>query len=321
MNWTEKTPGRVELRGPGQKLPNTPLEPVLASGRCKPSAAAGNARELTPASPDPEEAYCPPEDAGEWWNRESKRAMDEFLSQESLAKRLSPLATPPLLSVPTGDGEEVEDLIPTREETPPFTFPESPVGVVGLPAVQLPTVANREAVDLAAARADTPTSALAGRMKPSDMIGEAATVSLILTEPDLTDILQVPDLSLFLPPIPIREVKSEPVDIVEIPDSPPRASVPLPDAPFDYRKAYEELRQHTMGYVTQLHFWAETVGTLGAECPRVPTLQEQARRRQLLASGLWPNWMTGIVDESFAELGNRFQVYYGALLHDGGPRF
>jgi len=87
--------------------------------------------------------------------------MDEFLSQESLAKRLSPLATPPLLSVPTGDGEEIEDLIPTREETPPFTFPESPVGVVGLQAVQLPTVANREAVDLAAARADTPTSALA----------------------------------------------------------------------------------------------------------------------------------------------------------------
>ena len=32
MNWTEKNPGRVELRGPGQKLPNTPLEPVLASG-------------------------------------------------------------------------------------------------------------------------------------------------------------------------------------------------------------------------------------------------------------------------------------------------
>ena len=76
-----------------------------------------------------------------------------------------------------------------------------------------------------------------------------------------------------------------------------------------------------MGYVTQLHFWAETVGTLGAECPRVPTLQEQARRRQLLASGLWPNWMTGIADEPFAELGNRFQVYYGALLHEGGPRF
>jgi len=250
MNRAEKNPGRVELRGQGQKLPNIPLEPVSAGGRCKPSAAAGSARELTPASPDPEEAYSPPEDAGEWWNRESKRAMDEFLSQESLAKRLSPLATPPLLSVPTGDGEEVEDLIPTREETPSLTFPGSPVGVVGLTAVQLPTMADREAVGLAAARADTPPSAHAGRMKPSDMIEEAATVSLILTEPDLTDMLQVPDLSLFSPPIPIREVKSEPVDIVEIPDSPPRASVPPPDAPFDYRKAYEELRQHTMGYVT-----------------------------------------------------------------------
>jgi len=91
MNWTEKNPGRIELRGPGQKLPNIPLEPVSASGKCKPSAAAGSATQLTPASPDPQEAYSPPEDAGEWWNRESKRAMDEFLRQESLAKRLSPL--------------------------------------------------------------------------------------------------------------------------------------------------------------------------------------------------------------------------------------
>jgi len=300
MNWTEKNPNRIELRGPGQKLPNIPLEPVSASSKCKPSAAAGSATQLTPASPDPEEAYSPPEDAGEWWNRESKRAMDEFVRQESLAKRLSPLATPPLLSEPTGDGEEVGDLIPTCEEIPPLTFPGS------LMAVLLPTVTNRETVNLPAARADTPPSVHVGRMKPSDMIEEAATVSLILTEPDLTDILQVPDLSLFSPPIPTREVKSEPVDIVEILDSPPRASVPPPDAPFDYRKAYEELRQHTMGYVTQLHFWAETVGTLGAECPRVPTLLEQPRRRQLLASGLWPNWMTGIVDEPFAELGNRF---------------
>jgi len=226
--------------------------------------------------------------------------MDEFLRQESLSKRLSPLATPPLLSEPTGNGEEVGDLIPTCEEIPPLTFPGS------LMAVLLPTVTNRETVNLPAARADTPPSVHVGRMKPSDMIEEAATVSLILTEPDLTDILQVPDLSLFSPPIPTREVKSEPVDIVDIPDSPPRAIVPPPDAPFDYRKAYEELRQHTMGYVTQLHFWAETVGTLGAECPRVPTLLEQPRRRQLLASGLWPNWMTGIVAEPFAELGNRF---------------
>ena len=112
---------------------------------------------------------------------------------------------------------------------------------MGLPAVQLSTVTNREIVGLPAARADTPPSVHAGRMKPSDMIVEAATVSFILTEPDLTDILQVPDLSLFSPPIPTRGVKSEPVDIVEIPDSPPRASVPPLDAPFDYRKAYEEL--------------------------------------------------------------------------------
>jgi len=259
------------MRGPGQKLPKIPLEPVSVSGNRRPSAAAGSAKDLAPASPDPDEAYSPPENAGQWWNRESKRAMDEFLSQGSLAKRLSPLASPPLLSAPTGDGEKGEDLVLTREETPPLTFPGSPVGVVGLPVVQLSTVADNETAGLAAARADTPPSVLAGRMTTSEMIEEAATVSLILREPELADILQVPDLSLLSPPIPIREVKSEPVDVVVIPDSPPGASAPPPDASFDYRKAYEELRQHTMGYVTQLHFWAETVGTLGAESPQVPT--------------------------------------------------
>ena len=112
-------------------MPNIPLEPVSASGKCKPSAAAGSATQLTPASPDPEEAYSP-EDAGEWWNRESKRAMDEFLRQESLAKRLSPLATPPLLSEPTGDGEEVGDLIPTRGDTSTH-LPREPGGSGGAP--------------------------------------------------------------------------------------------------------------------------------------------------------------------------------------------
>jgi len=33
----------------------------------------------------------------------------------------------------------------------------------------------------------------------------------ILREPDLADMLQVPDLSLFSPPAPIPEVKPEPV--------------------------------------------------------------------------------------------------------------
>jgi len=153
------------------------------------------------------------------------------------------------------------------------------------------------------------------------MIEEAATVACILREPDLADMLQVPDLSLFSPPAPIPEVKPEPVDVVVIPDSPPRASAPLPDVPIDYRRAYEELRQRTMGYVTQLRIWAETVGTLGTECPRAPTPQEQARRQQLIALELWPEWMADIVDVSFADLGNRFKVYYGALLHEGGPRF
>jgi len=117
----------------------------------------------------------------------------------------------------------------------------------------------------------------------SEMIEEAATVACILREPDQADMLQVPDLSLFSPPAPTPEVKPEPVDVVVIPDSPPGANAPPPDVPIDYRKAYEDLRQRTMGYVTQLRFWAETVGTLGTECPWEPAPQEQARRQQLIA--------------------------------------
>ena len=44
------------------------------------------------------------------------------------------------------------------------------------------------------------------------MIEEAATVACILREPDLADMLQVPNLALFSPPARIPEVKPEPVD-------------------------------------------------------------------------------------------------------------
>jgi len=41
----------------------------------------------------------------------------------------------------------------------------------------------------------------------SEMIEEAATVACILREPDLVDMLQVPDLSLFSPPAPIPDTR------------------------------------------------------------------------------------------------------------------
>jgi len=53
----------------------------------------------------------------------------------------------------------------------------------------------------------------------------------------------------------------------------------------------------------------------------MPTPQERARRQQLITLGLWPEWMADIVDVPFSELGDRFKIYYGALLHEGGPRF
>jgi len=151
------------------------------------------------------------------------------------------------------------------------------------------------------------------------MIEEAATVACILREPVLADMLQVPDLSLFSPPAP--QVKQEPVEVIEIPDSPPRVKPLTTDAPIDYRRAYEDLQQRVQGHIAQLHFWAQTVGELGLEHPHAPTPQEQARRQQLIASGYWPAWMSEVIEAPFSVLGEQFRIYYGALLHEGGPRF
>ena len=104
-------------------------------------------------------------------------------------------------------------------------------------------------------------------------------MACILREPDLADMLQVPDLSLFSPPAPAPQVKQEPVEVIEIRDSPPRVKPLTTDAPIDYRRAYEDLQQRVQGHIAQLHFWAQTVGELGLEHPYAPTPQEQARRQ------------------------------------------
>jgi len=289
-------------KGRRERVPSIPLEPVLAPGSSSPSAAAGREKLPPPTSPDPEEAYSPPLDAGEWWTSEDQRAIEELLNTEPLMSQLSPLVTPPLWSEPTAVGLG----------TPPLARPGDPTGVV-IPTVgPLPTMRHREAESLAPTGVETPPLTLAGHprgtgaLQTSEMLEEAATVACILKEPDLVDILQVPDLSLLSPPVPTPKVEPEPADVVIIPDSPPRARTPPPDTPIDYRRAYEDLRLRMRGYVTQMRFWAETVETIGAECTRSPTLQEQARRRQLITAGLWPEWMENIVNVPFAELGHQF---------------
>ena len=67
LHWGRKHPGRTELRGIGQKVPSIPLEPTRGQGYRLPAAAAGGAKDLTPASPAPPEAYSPPgEVEGPW---------------------------------------------------------------------------------------------------------------------------------------------------------------------------------------------------------------------------------------------------------------
>ena len=73
--------------------------------------------------------------------------------------------------------------------------------------------------------------------------------------------------------------------------------------------------------MTQLQFWAEIVGGLEIEGTRLPTPEEQVRRRKLIELGYWPEWMSDTVNMSLSALGERMRVYYGALLHEGGPRF
>ena len=149
VDWNRTHPRRVGIRGAGQRLPDIPLEPVPTSGYRLPSAAAGSARDLAPTSPDPEEAYSPPLDAGVWWADEDQRAVQELMTHEPMVNRLSPSVTPPLLSVPTVVGEEAVGLAPARVEAPPLTIPGSLIGVVEPTAMQLPTVESREAVGLA----------------------------------------------------------------------------------------------------------------------------------------------------------------------------
>ena len=153
------------------------------------------------------------------------------------------------------------------------------------------------------------------------MLEEAATVACILQAPDLADILQVPDLSLFSPEVSIPPVKPEPEEVVVIPDSPPPVRPPPIEAPVDYRRAYEDLQRRMQGHLEQMHFWAQTVGELGQELTREPTAQERARRQRLIAAGYWPPWMDEVVGAPFSVLGEQFRIYYGALLHEGGPRF
>ena len=84
-----------------------------------PSAAAGSVRDLTPASPNLEEAYSPPlEDETQW-------ASEGPVGREPMVNRVSPLMTPQLSSVPTEVGGEAVGLAPVCAETPPLSLPEA----------------------------------------------------------------------------------------------------------------------------------------------------------------------------------------------------
>ena len=207
-----------------------------------------------------------------------------------------------------------------------FDFLEGSMGMAGPPVISSIPEMSLEALGLATDQLETPPPTLSGSRKRAeplrtcDILQEAATVARILQGPELSDMLQSP-MSAFSPPVPVPQIKPEPVEVVEIPDSPPRKCTSPVGAPIDYKRAYEELQTRFKGHMTQLHFWAKIVGGLGVEGSRLPTPQERARRQQLISVGYWPAWMTDVIDAPLSVLGERFRVYYGALLHEGGPRF
>ena len=285
-----------------------------------PSSAAGSARDLAPASPDPEEAYSPPALDDNPWRQE-----ESFPSYGPMVHRVSPLATPPCPLLPTESGVGAAGLPPAYAEAYPLALPGSLMGETGPPAV--PFEGGRHSLSQAAACEEVlPSAPVESLGEPrvmtvSDMIEEAATAARILQEPELSDILNVPELSLFSPAMPAPPVKPEPEEVIVVPDSPPPVRPPPIEAPVDYRRAYEELQRRMQGHLEQMHFWAQTVGELGQELTREPTAQERARRQRLIAAGYWPPWMAEVVGGPFSVLGENFRIYYGALLHEGGPRF
>ena len=314
-----------------------PLESTRSRGYRLGNAAAGSARDLAPASPDPEEPYSPPELDDPWPQEKG------YLSCGPIVNRVSPLATPPCPLLPTESGVGAVGLPPAYAEAYPLALPGSPAGEVGPPAVPF----EGGMVGQTAAFEEVPSSApVEGHggpwvMSVSDMLEEAVTAARIIQEPELADILQVPSLSLFSPPIPAQPmpaspmpvpptpassvpaplVKPEPEEVVVIPDSPPPVRPPTTEAPVDYRRAYEDLQRRMRGHLDQMQFWAQTVAELGQELSRQPTARERARRQRLIDIGYWPSWMDEVVGAPFSVLGEQFRIYYGALLHEGGPRF
>ena len=335
-HWARKHPGKVGLHGVGHGPVTIPLESTRPQGYRMASAAAGSAKDLAPASPDPEEPYSPPAEDDTLWP-------EGLLGNVPLVNRVSPLATPPCPLLPTGSGVGGVGLPPAYAEAYPLALPGSPAGEVGPPAVPF----EGGIMGQTAAFEEVPSSAPVDRhggpwiMSVSDMLEEAATAARIIQEPELADILQVPSLSLFSPPMPAPPmpappmsaspmpappmlappVKPEPEEVIEVPDSPPPVRPPPTEAPVDYRRAYEDLQRRMQGHLEQMHFWAQTVGELGQEVTREPTARERARRQRLIDTGYWPPWMVEVVGTPFSVLGDQFRIYYGALLHEGGPRF
>jgi len=125
LHWGRKHPGRAGLRGAGEKVSTIPLEPARGRGYRLPAAAAGSARDLAPASPDPQEAYSPPLEVESPWTGAGPAG------PQPVVGRVSPRVVKQPSLEPTDVGEGAMSLAPAYEGTYCLTFPESPLGWQG----------------------------------------------------------------------------------------------------------------------------------------------------------------------------------------------
>jgi len=232
---------------------------------------------------------------------ESPRTAGEPAGLQPVVGRVPPRVVQQPVPEPTDAGREDLSSTATYGDVYSLSLPESLLEAAGPPVMSFIPEMSTETLGLATEQLETPPPTLSGSRKRAeplrtcDIVEEAATVARILQGSELSDMLQSP-MSAFSLPVPVPQIKPEPVEVVEIPDSPPRKCTSPVGAPIDYKRAYEELQTRFKGHMTQLYFWAEIVGGLGVEGSRQPTPQERARRHQLISVGYWPAWITDVID-------------------------
>jgi len=95
-HWGRKHPSRTELRGAGREVPAILLESARGHGYRLLAAATGSVRDVTPASPDPREAYSPPGEVEGPWTDTGPMGLPPVVGRVSPRMVQQPSSEPPV---------------------------------------------------------------------------------------------------------------------------------------------------------------------------------------------------------------------------------